>query len=324
MSAQAPTEKGRYEGDFAASDQAKAAGSKALAAGNLDEAEVLYTQALDAWPGNAAARNNRALVRLKRDDFEGCASDTSEVLKSDPKNLKALYRRGVARRALGDFGGSLDDLDALLALAPGDRAATTERDATRRKMDERDGLSRKRTKGVVKLDAPVPSKASLVKPPSPSKKVVAVDAPPPPPSTKPPPAPKQNTEEKIQKAVAAARSRNAKKVPTKAPKTASELERTWRELKNDPELWKEYLGIFKKKTLEKLDISLCPEVLVDVIGSASAMGGKAASVLAGASKAPGWAVTKALLSKEDLACVAAVADAADAEAGEKLRAGYGL
>merc|ERR1711924_277003 len=145
----------------------------------------------------------------------------------DPKNLKALYRRGVARRALGDFGGILDDLDALLALAPGDRAATTERDATRRKMDERDGLSRKKTKGVVKLDAVVPSKASLVKPPSPSKKVIAVDAPPPPPSTKPPPAPKQNTEEKIQKAVAAARSRNAKKVPSKAPKTASELERTW-------------------------------------------------------------------------------------------------
>jgi tetratricopeptide (TPR) repeat protein len=323
--AKATTEKGQYEGDFAASDKAKAAGSKALAAGKLDEAEVLYTQALDAWPGNAAARNNRALVRLKRDDFEGCASDTSEVLKSDPKNLKALYRRGVARRALGDFGGSLDDLDALLALAPGDRAATTEREATRRKIDERDGLQRKRTKGVVKLDAVVPSKASLVKPPSPSKKVIAVDTPPPPPSTKAPPAPpKQNTEEKIQKAVAAARSRNAKKVPTKAPKTASELERTWRELKGDPELWSEYLGIFKKKTLEKLDISLCPEVLVDIIGSASAMGAKAASVLLGASKAPGWAVTKALLSKEDLARVAAVADAADAEAGEKLRAGYGL
>ena len=323
MSAQAPTEKGQYEGDFAASDKAKAAGSKALAEGNLDEAEVLYTQALDAWPGNAAARNNRALVRLKRDDFEGCAADTSEVLKSDPKNLKALYRRGVARRALGDFGGSLDDLDALLALAPGDRAATTERDATRRKMDERDGLSRKRTKGVVKLDSTIPSKASLVKPPSPSKKVVAVDAPPPPPSTKAPPAPpKQNTEEKIQKAVAAARSRNAKKVPSKAPKTASELERTWRELKSDSELWCEYLGIFKKKTVEKLDLSLCPEVLVDIIGSIS--GSKAAGILLGASKAPGWAVTKALLSQEDLARVAAVADAADGESAEKLRAGYGL
>jgi hypothetical protein len=289
----------------------------------LDEAEVLYTQALDAWPGNAAARNNRALVRLKRDDFEGCAADTSEVLKTDPKNLKALYRRGVARRALGDFGGSLDDLDALLALAPGDRAATTERDATRRKMDERDGLSRKRTKGVVKLDSTIPSKASLVKPPSPTKKVIAVDAPPPPPSTKAPPAPpKQNTADKIEKAVAAARSRNAKKVPSKAPKTASELERTWRELKSDNELWSEYLGIFKKKTLEKLDLSLCPEVLVDIIGSIS--GSKAAGVLLGASRAPGWAVTKALLSKEDLARVAAVADAADAEAGEKLRAGYGL
>merc|ERR1719375_661024 len=164
-----------------------------------------------------------------------------------------------------------------------------------------------------------------MKPPSPSKKVIAVDTPPPPPpSTKPPPAPKQNTEEKIQKAMAAARSRNAKKVPTKAPKTASELERTWRELKGDTELWKEYLGIFKKKTLEKLDISLCPEVLVDIIGSASAMGGKAASILAGASRAPGWAVTKALLSKEDLARVRAVADAADGESAEKLRAGYGL
>merc|ERR1711939_990562 len=149
-------------------------------------------------------------------------------------------------------------------------------------------------------------------------KVVAVDAPPPPPVNKPPAPPKQNTADKIEKAVAAARSRNAKKVPTKAPKTASELERTWRELRNDSELWREYLGIFKKKTLEKLDLSLCPEVLVDIIGSIS--GSKAAGVLLGASKAPGWNVTKALLSQEDLERVAAVADAADGESAEKLRA----
>ena len=57
------------------------------------------------------------------------------------------------------------------------------------------------------------------------------------------------------------------------------------------------------------------EVLVDIIGSASAMGGKAASVLAGASRAPGWAVTKALLSQEALARVRAVAGGGRAVAG---------
>ena len=46
-----PDGEGQYEGDFAASDQAKAAGSKALAEGNLDEAEALYTQALMRGPG---------------------------------------------------------------------------------------------------------------------------------------------------------------------------------------------------------------------------------------------------------------------------------
>lgn len=316
--------RGQYEGDFAASDAAKAAGSTALAAGKLAEAEVLYTKALDAWPGNAAARNNRALVRLRRDDFDGCNKDASEVLKSDPTNLKALYRRGVARRALGDFGGSLDDLDALLALAPGDKAATAEKDATRQKLDERDGLTRKRTKGVVKLDA-VPMKPPTLKL-APSAKVVAVDAPPPSPAAKAAPAKKAvDSQEKVQAAVAAARSRNAKKVPTKAPKTASELERAWRELKGSPDLWQAYLAIFKKKTLAKLDLSLCPEVLVDVIGSAqAALGDKAAGVLAAASKAPGWVITKALLSKEDLVRVDHVASCADDESGAKLRQGFGL
>ena len=78
-------------------------------------------------------------MRLRSENFKGCADDASEVLRGEPDNLKALYRRGVARRALGDLGGSLDDLDKLLQLAPGDRAATAERDATRRKVDERNG-----------------------------------------------------------------------------------------------------------------------------------------------------------------------------------------
>ena len=121
--------------------------------------------------------------------------------------------------------------------------------------------------------------------------------------------------------MAAARSRNAKKVPSKAPKTASELERTWRELRNDSELWREYLGIFKKKALEKLDISLCRRSS-SILLEARRRWFKAAGVLAGASKAPGWAVTKALLSQEDpLARVAAVADAADVEAAEKRAGG---
>ena len=135
---------------FKDSDAAKAAGSELMAAGDLAGAEAQYTRALEYWEGNAAAQNNRSLVRLKRGDFGGCRRDASDVLDRDATNVKALYRRGLAQRSLGDLVSALDDFDRLLALAPGDAAAKKARDATRDRLDAKNGVKgRVKTKGVV-------------------------------------------------------------------------------------------------------------------------------------------------------------------------------
>jgi len=332
--------------NFAASDAAKAEGSTALGAGDLAEAERCYSEALRAWPGNRAARNNRALVRLRSENFKGCADDASEVLRGEPDNLKALYRRGVARRALGDLGGSLDDLDKLLQLAPGDRAATAERDATRRKVDERNGTKRVKTKGVVALDKVPLSAPPILKtsaPPKSKAPVVAVDAPPPPPPSSnkapapptPPSAPpkkaptppsrKKDSSARMAGAVAAAKARVAE-TKVKAPKSATELEFAWRTFRNEPEKWTRFLKTFKPQTLKKIDLSLCPDVFALIISTLKDAVGSPASadILANVIKAKSFAVTKALLSKTDIGHIAAIADGADdADVAARLRAGYG-
>ena len=63
---------------------------------------------------SAAAFANRAMVRLKKDDFEGAQEDSSAALELDPMHIKSWQRRGTARRMLGMLLEAAQDFEEAL------------------------------------------------------------------------------------------------------------------------------------------------------------------------------------------------------------------
>lgn len=61
-----------------------------------------------------AAFANRAMVRLKKDNWEGAEADCSAALELDSLYLKAWQRRGTARRALKKLLEAAQDFEEAL------------------------------------------------------------------------------------------------------------------------------------------------------------------------------------------------------------------
>ena len=85
-----------------------------------------YTEALQLTTDEDKALRpvlyrNRALARLKRDDFEGAQSDCNKALEFDGADVKALFRRSLAREQLGNVGPAFNDAKEALRLSPNDK-----------------------------------------------------------------------------------------------------------------------------------------------------------------------------------------------------------
>uniref|UniRef100_A0A0N5AQ81 Protein unc-45 homolog B n=1 Tax=Syphacia muris TaxID=451379 RepID=A0A0N5AQ81_9BILA len=109
-------------------EQLKDAGNKAYQNGDLQEALDNYTAALQIHPDDelkATIYRNRALVRLKLEDYEGCESDaTNGTLIFTYANLLcylALYRRASAREMLENYAGAILDLRDFVHVKPNDQ-----------------------------------------------------------------------------------------------------------------------------------------------------------------------------------------------------------
>ncbi|VDM66407.1 unnamed protein product [Strongylus vulgaris] len=70
----------------------------------------------------AALYRNRALTRLKQDDFEGTESDSTKALEYDGADVKALYRRALAREQLDNVAAAFKDAKEALRLSPKDKS----------------------------------------------------------------------------------------------------------------------------------------------------------------------------------------------------------
>jgi len=88
-------------------------GNAAFKAGNLEEALVLYTKAIDLSDDNNPDRGtfykNRAAVHLKKEDYDRVVSDCSKALESSPSDPKALFRRCQAHEALEEWDQAYAD-----------------------------------------------------------------------------------------------------------------------------------------------------------------------------------------------------------------------
>ncbi|RCN29940.1 tetratricopeptide repeat protein [Ancylostoma caninum] len=105
----------------------KDAGNDAVKRGEWAEANDYYTEALQLTSESdkalrAALYRNRALTRLKRDDFEGTESDATKALEYDGADVKALYRRALAREQLDNVAAAFKDAKEALRLSPKDKS----------------------------------------------------------------------------------------------------------------------------------------------------------------------------------------------------------
>ncbi|KHJ93131.1 hypothetical protein OESDEN_06965 [Oesophagostomum dentatum] len=69
-----------------------------------------------------ALYRNRALARLKQDDYEGTESDATKALEYDGADVKALYRRALAREHLDNVAAAFKDAKEALRLSPKDKS----------------------------------------------------------------------------------------------------------------------------------------------------------------------------------------------------------
>lgn len=99
------------------------AAAAAFRANKFEEAESLYTEALEAAQqafDRAAALSSRAQCRLKLKNFEGAREDAQAARALDPENPKAWYRLGVALSALGRLSEAQEALGEALQRRPED------------------------------------------------------------------------------------------------------------------------------------------------------------------------------------------------------------
>lgn len=92
----------------------------ARATGNLDLDAALIdcNNAIQSEIENASFADSRALVHLRRGEFDRAISDYDYALQRAPKNATSLYGRGLAKLRKGLAAAGKSDLDAATAINP--------------------------------------------------------------------------------------------------------------------------------------------------------------------------------------------------------------
>ncbi|MFH4983925.1 hypothetical protein AB6A40_010634 [Gnathostoma spinigerum] len=103
----------------------KDAGNEAFKNGEYQKSIDFYTEALllnpDSRDLKATLYRNRAMVRLKLEDAEGCEQDCTRALEFNGADVKALYRRALAREKLEMIGSAITDARNALHFMPKDK-----------------------------------------------------------------------------------------------------------------------------------------------------------------------------------------------------------
>lgn len=106
------------EVDHGAFDLVSVLGTEAYKSGDLEAAETCWRQALDMQPGNAALRQNLAVLLARQGRAADAIAEFDILLKDAPGNARAHANRAGALVELGDFEGALAGYDAAIAAEP--------------------------------------------------------------------------------------------------------------------------------------------------------------------------------------------------------------
>ena len=107
----------RYPDDQAINYQMDRA-IKMINAGQLDDAEALFSAIISHKPAFAEAWNKRATVRFFRGDDAGSANDILQVIKLEPRHFGALSGLGMIKVRGGDLQGALQAYRAAQRINP--------------------------------------------------------------------------------------------------------------------------------------------------------------------------------------------------------------
>jgi len=99
-------------------DELKAAGNKAIAEKNFDEAISKFTEAIAIEPANHILYSNRSAAYASKKEYDHALEDADKVTEIKPDWAKGWGRKGAAKHGLGDLIGALDAYEEGLKLDP--------------------------------------------------------------------------------------------------------------------------------------------------------------------------------------------------------------
>ena len=88
-------------------DEVKERGNLAFKAKRWEEADVLYSKAIDTAATHALF-SNRAMVRINRKQYAAAVLDADECIKLDPQFAKGYYRKATALEKQRQYGPAYD------------------------------------------------------------------------------------------------------------------------------------------------------------------------------------------------------------------------
>ena len=91
---------------------------KMINAGQLDDAEAMFSAIISRKPAFAEAWNKRATVRFFRGDDAGSANDILQVIKLEPRHFGALSGLGMIKVREGDLQAALQAYRAAQRINP--------------------------------------------------------------------------------------------------------------------------------------------------------------------------------------------------------------
>ena len=86
--------------------------------GDLEQAELLFTQLIEKAPGWSEVWNKRATIRYYRDNLVGSIADIKETLVLEPRHFGALSGLGMIQMRLQNYSQALSTYESLQKIHP--------------------------------------------------------------------------------------------------------------------------------------------------------------------------------------------------------------
>lgn len=118
------------EDEIKEAEELKKEGNAAFSAQEYPKAIALFTRAIRTNPQVSVYWGNRAMARMKLEEYGGAILDCSKAIELDEGNVKAYYRRALSRLAILRPTLAVPDFKTVLRLDPRNKLAREQLETT--------------------------------------------------------------------------------------------------------------------------------------------------------------------------------------------------